>query len=186
MEALTKGSELSKEPEIVPSGLLAAWFIYQRELEAFFKDDPDVDVGQLFEGSVVGKDTTYYLDVIVRDAVKAVALDRILNKEVWFGDVTLGIGVVDKSKDKGYEGFFDVAFKDNPYVKNIVRKTDAFGQEHTFIVTKPEVVQIPADNTGDLYGYINFVSSEIAMNLFISNAGTHFCIPDLSKSETEE
>ena len=151
--------------------LSAPWYTYQRQLEALFAKDEDIEVGQLYDLEE-GPELWIYIDT----EKKYEAFDVLFPKYVEFGNVKLKLVL----KYRGPHEAEDLSqrvkdlFEGNERVKEIVDIKDGFGSSHTFVCFKPEVIQFFNDDTSDLYGKWSGLAQDIARDVIEADAGVHF------------
>lgn len=147
--------------------LSTPWVIYYRELEALFKEDPEV--------RVVYDEDAIEVKLYVENQDKADALTQLLPNEKEFGNITLKITVIPANKlstDK--VSLLKRAFRDNPALSFIAEHA-VFGNSITYIVFKNAVVQYYTDNLGDVYGNYSTLYQDIAKDIFPEHDGIYFC-----------
>ena len=164
--------------------LAAPWYTYRNMVAAMFEGDADVNVGEIVD-DVDGYN--YYFDLAVTNHEKAVALDKVLRKEKMFGNICLGIGVVNESPEAQKVPdveVFKTALKGNKHLKDIMQPVDPAGQEHSFVRFWPEVVQFYNDDQTDYNGNWNGLAEDIAREIFNNRRwNIQFCTA--SKKENE-
>lgn len=158
----------TKEPE----HLSAPWWIHHEKLKAMFRDDADVTVG---ENLTKDKNGNFIIDIEVSSAIKAMALDYMLKKELTFGNVKLYVNVVDTMPaDSRWLRICKEAFDMNPIVEAINTVTDPTGTTFTFPMMSASVIQYPSDNSGDYYGNTTSVPADVARDLFEADTYLRF------------
>lgn len=154
-------------------GLISPWVNFYREIEALFKDDPNIEV-TYDEGANVVK-------LYVIGEKKAEALTQLLPTERTFGSVTIYIQVIPANKlYTNRAGLFEEAFRDNPvfaYAKNVPTSFSSFGAN--YVVFKNRVVQYYNDDLSDINGLCSTLYQEIAKDIF-GEEDVFFC------TDTEE
>lgn len=143
------------------------WVTFAREVYKLFEKDPEVVVDYDNDGPT--------LKILVANNTKAEALAELIPTEKRFGNVTLGISVIPDNEDEAEVELFRRAFAGNPAVTDIQTVTDMFGNEKSFVVFEPVVVQFPNDNVADLHGVTSTLFQDIALGLFEGDAGVSFC-----------
>lgn len=144
------------------------WVSYYHEVQAFFKEDPDVRV--LFD------DVKYEIRLYVEDPEKADALSQLLKPEVVFGSVVLSIIVVPSNKvTTSKESLFEKAFKNNEAVSFLYCVKSIFSNDLLYVVFEKEVVQCYTDDLGDIYGVRSTLYQNIAKEIFKEYDGVFFC-----------
>lgn len=155
-------------------GLASPWVIFARELTVLFDKDPEIEV-------VYKEEDDPEVILYVESEEKAEALAEILPPLKTFGNVVLPITVVPaNSFDQTKMSIFETAFKGNPAV-SYTENVNAFGNELGFIVFKPEVVQYPADDIGDINGIESTLYEEIARDVFEDTENVYFCTDIVDK-----
>ena len=158
-------------------GLSAPWILFYHEVEAFFKNDPEV--------TVVYDEDKNRLNLYVDNAEKADALSRMIPVEKDFGTVTLEIAIIPSNKVRESKAFFSssikgdfdlllAAFKGNNSVADIV-KIDTFTNPFIYVIFKPEVVQYFTDSLNDAHGLCSTLNQEIAKNIFEPVDCVYYC-----------
>ena len=148
--------------------LSAPWVIFYKEIEALFKEDPEVKT----EFDEDAKAIRLYVD----EAEKAEALSQLLPSERTFGNVTVSITVVPANRlGANRIGLFQTAFKGNgafAYAKTV---EGSLGLSLSYVVFKRTVVQFFADNLQDVAGNRSTLYQELAADVFGEDAGVCFC-----------
>ena len=147
--------------------LSTPWVIFYREVEAMFKDDPEV--------RVVFNEEEPEVKLYVENAEKADALIQLLPKKVDFGNVELKVTVIPANKlGTNKASLFEKAFKGNPAF-SFITGHNIFNKPMTYVVFKNKVVQYYTDNLGDIYGNCSTLYQEIAKDIFGKHEGVYFC-----------
>lgn len=150
----------------------APWETYNKKIKALFEKDPDITVGDIYDGD---GDTTYAFDIEVNNHEKYVALDRLISGVKEFGNVTVGITLYDEENEvSDILDLYKTLFKGNPIVKEIQTATDPTGTEWDYVLFVPEVVQFPDDDLTDYNGNWNGLAEDIAREFFVDR-GVNFC-----------
>ena len=144
---------------------LSPWETYYNEINAMFKWDKDVQV--------VFNEAARQIVIYVENDAKASALAELLPKKKEFGTVELEIEVVPADEFITAENIYDMAFRGNPAVADIITTTGVF--KATYIVFKCEVVQYFDDNIGDIFGNCSTLYQDIAKNIFNQKEGVFYC-----------
>jgi len=149
--------------------LSSPWMNYYHEINAFFKDDPDVQIIYDMEENEI--------KLYVADNKKAVALSELLPTEKVFGNVPLKITVVlpNSYSRVPCEQLFDAALKNNPALSFIKTIQGIMTNNITYVVFKNAVVQYYNDNLGDYYGNCSTLYENIARDIFNEVEGVFFC-----------
>ena len=116
----------------------------------------------------------------------ALALDRVLNRRVVFGNVTLQINLYDMENETFDEAIklYETIFAGNRIVKDIKDVPDQAGFHHGFVRFQPEIVQFYADDITDYNGNFNGLAEDIARELFSDVVhGVNFCTADLKEND---
>lgn len=159
----------------------APWYAYHKKVKVLFGGDPDIEVGDIYTNPE-GHAFNYAFDICVRKHEKFKALEKVMPEEVGFGNVTLGIFLMDMENLFDAEhpvGLYAAIFDGNPLIKDIKEVTDFTGTLHGFVRFKPEVVQFFHDDISDYNGLWSGLAQDIAKEVFIGNAFVHFCTADL-------
>ena len=148
--------------------LVSPWVNFYREIQALFKDDPDV--------KVVYNEDDNKVNLYVEKTDKADALSQILPTEKEFGNVVLKIEVIPANKIKinSTLDLFNIAFKDNPAFSYSQRVDGIFSNSLDYVVFKNKVVQYFNDDLGDINGIKSTLYQDIAKDVF-DDTTIHFC-----------
>ena len=147
------------------------WTTYYRKLVALFNGDEDVKI------EYDNGDTT--VSIYVEGEAKADAIERLLPKEVDFGNVTLTINVVPANTVDATLNDLKIAFAGNKNVTDIVTTGGGFGTfPMTYVVFKKEVIQFFNDDLTDLHGLCSTLNEDIAKEVFGDINGVCFCTDD--------
>lgn len=151
--------------------IVSPWVNYFRELEALFKNDPDIKITY----DNIKRVVTLY--ICGQD--KYDALSQLLPAEKMFGNVKLEINLVPDNKlNLTKIDLFRRAFSGNPIVNDIITIPNAeLGSTNDFdyVVFKKEVVQYHNDSLGDPHGNCSTLYQEIAKDVFPEHGGIYFC-----------
>ena len=162
----------------------APWYTYRKKVNALFEQDPDIEVGEVYEPEDGNADFAF--DIEVKNHDKFLALDRALAKQKKFGNVTLSITLFDEENADGtedYAALYETIFQGNPILKDVKKVTDFAGTPPGFVRFQPEVIQFPDDDTSDYNGNWNGLAEDIAREVFAEGyRGVSFCTAD--KRET--
>lgn len=162
--------------------LSAPWSIYRNKVNALFELDKEIDVGEVEHMS----DGVYAFDVVVYSHEKYLALDRVLNRCVRFGNVTLVVNLTDAENEPEDDTIklYETIFSGNRIVKDIKDVVDQAGVHHGFIRFWPEVVQFFADDLTDYDGNWNGLAEDIAREVFDDVAhGVFFCTASIEENK---
>ena len=167
--------------------LEAPWNTYQKKVDALFRQDPDIEVGELYPE----EDGSFGLDIEVMNHEKFLALDRMMPAQVKFGNVKLMIHLYDEENEELSEtsplDLLKIIFEGNPIVKDTKVATDPSGVPHMFVRFVPEVVQFFDDDISDYNGNWNGLAEDIAREVFDGKANeVNFCTADLRENENGE
>ncbi len=148
--------------------LAAPWIVYANQVEAMFKEDPDVK----FEYD----DNEKIITLRVNGDDKADALTQLLPAEQNFGGVTLILRVIPANDTETTTmDLFRRAFGGNPIISEFVSAETLWGPLN-FVVFKPKVVQYYDDELYDLNGVKTTIYQDLAKELFdVSDEGIFFC-----------
>ena len=150
--------------------LAAPWTTYYRQIQAIFKEDPEIKV--LYDA------TEPAIKIYVDNVLKADALSQLFPTEKVFGNVTLKITIVPSNKLAGQDGrgLIKDAFSGNGAVSFIYEVTDAMlSNPMIFVVFKKEVVQFFNDDISSVYGLCSTLYETLAKDLFDGIKGVFFC-----------
>ena len=156
------------------------WTTYWRQLEALFNEDPDIEVGQLYD-----TDDKKEIWIYVSNEKKFRALNNLLPKYHTFGNVKVK-NVIKLKGAADHDDFQDLKdlFEGNPRVAEIKEAVDFAGVPHLFINFNPEVIQFPNDDTSDYYGLYTGLTEDIAREVFeMEYNGAHFSTAPIRKEE---
>lgn len=146
------------------------WYTYQRELEALFAGDPEIEVGQLYE-----LEDRIELWIYAHNEKKYRALLNLLPTYPDFGNVKVK-NVIKFKDEKAQDIYQDIKdlFEGNPNVSEIKEITDFASAKHMFVEFKPEVIQFYNDDTSNPYGNWNGLAQDIAKDVLDTAGGIHF------------
>lgn len=148
--------------------LSAPWVIFYKEIEALFKEDPEVKTEFDEDANTI----TLYVD----NEEKAEALSQLLHAERTFGNVTVALTVVPGNRLRANRlGIFQAAFKGNPAFAYAKTVEGTFGLTLSFVVFRKKVVQFFADNLKDVAGNRSTLYQDLAADVFGEDAGFSFC-----------
>ena len=143
------------------------WVIYFRQVEALFKEDPDVKVE--FDSE------TYTLTLHVEGWAKAEAIEKLLPQEKEFGNVIVKVKVIPANTDNVDRiTLLKKAFEGNPAVDDII-KAEVFGNTMNYVIFKKEVVQYYNDDISDFFGVCSTLYQDIAKEVLGEDEGVYFC-----------
>lgn len=148
--------------------LSSPWINFYREIQALFKDDPDIKIDYNDEEKVI--------KLFVEGDEKADALMRLLPTEKSFGNVVIRIQVVPANdSDVSRVELFQKAFEGNPvlsYIKTVDPAPFVFGA--SYVVFKNKVVQYFNDDLSDVNGLRSTLYQDIAEDVFGICDNTYF------------
>lgn len=165
-------------------GLQSPWVTYRNLLNAMFKDDQEVEVGNVEDdGNGTG---IYTVRVLVHNYDKFLAMKDVLHQSIVMGNITLNIELVcdvdtDDDQETDIEKLKKV-FQGNRIVKDFREVKDIAGATHNFVLFWPEVVQFWNDDMSDFYGNWNGLAEDIARSLFKVDGSINFCTADLREN----
>ena len=151
--------------------LEAPWNTYRKMINALFKYDPEIEVGDVVD-TIGIESVDYTISIKVRNHRKFEALQKLLPDRKVFGSVVVAIYLYDMENDKknDIEMFKDL-FRDNPIVSNFEKIKLPDGSERNFVCFRPEVIQFYDDDISDCYGNYNGLAEDIARAVFGDRAG---------------
>lgn len=153
------------------------WVVYQRQVQALFENDPDVEI-ETAQGKE-GPEITLY----VEKSLKAAALARMLPECKDFGSGTVcrlsvvpgnGATAMPKAPEDAAE-LAMAAFSGNAAVDEIRQVSKGLFKDLAYVAFKREVVQFPADNLGDINGNWNGLYETVAREVCERAYGICFC-----------
>lgn len=173
-----------------PLRISAPWQEYRNKLAALLNPDPDIAVGDVKSSTIPGYD--YFLTIYVSDHKKYLALSKLLDQEVCFGQVKMQIEIYDYGyifvEQASRIGKYNILFKGNPLFAGIWCVADQYGNEHGYVQFKPEVVQYFNDDIGDANGQWSGLAQDIAKKIFHRESwatGVSFCTTKITEPEEE-
>lgn len=155
--------------------LLSPWQVWYRDVDALFKEDPEV--------RVVFDNDTYELTLYVDNADKADALAQLMPVEKEFGNVTVKVLVV-PCNTNGKKVSVPLNPRTNPYARalkgngalaDIQVVSGIMVNDIIYVIFRKRVVQYYIDNLGDAYGNRSTLYQDIAANVFEMTDGICFC-----------
>ena len=162
-----------KKPNIQ---LRAPWLIHYEKIKALFARDSEVCV-TFDEGARI-------LSLYVASPRKADAIARLMTDRIDFGGVMVYIRIVPGNKTDAHEPLpenpspcelMSAAFDGNTAVTQIRQVSKGLFRGLCYVVFAKEVVQIPADNLGDINGNESTLMETIARNVFLPTVPAYFC-----------
>ena len=148
--------------------LAAPWITFYREIEALFKDDPEINV--IFD------EDDLVIRLWVENAAKADALNQLLPAEKSFGNVTVKISVIPANMSAPSRiSLIETAFKGNPAFAFTESAEGIFTNPIHYVVFTNKVVQYYNDDLSDFYGNCSTLYQYIADDVIGSSEGICFC-----------
>lgn len=159
-------------------GLSSPWVIFYNEINALFKDDPDI--------RIVYKEDEQEINLYVNIPTKAAALSELLPVEKVFGAVTVKVNVIPANKEATINcrtqllnseagSLYRNALRANPHFEDVAEVTGVFDNPLTYVIFKKEVIQYFNDSLGDINGVCSTLAQNIAEDIFIYKNGVFFC-----------
>jgi hypothetical protein len=149
----------NKKPEVTTENvaLSSPWMTYYKKLVALFGDDPELNV--------LWNDDTKSITIESTNTFKIMALEKLLNPVVTFGNITVTVSCrVKDGAEESLSAIFKTAFAGNPHFKGIIEKK-VVAMDETFVLFKNEVIQFFNDDTTDYYGNWNGLSEDIMRDI---------------------
>ena len=143
------------------------WIEYYRKLEAMFGPDPDIKV-EFDEDEM-------HIKLYVESHEKATALDELLPVQKDFGNVSVFIEVIPANDEPKRIDYIKRAFEGNPAFSYATTIEGIMSNPISYVVFKPEVVQIWSDNLSDVNGLTSTLMAEIAKEIIGQDDGIFFC-----------
>ena len=180
---LFKKNETTNHYERV--SLEAPWYSYCKKLQALFKLDDDIEVGDVID--LQDDEYSFGIGIEVRNHEKFQALSRLMPEKVTFGNVNVRLDIFDEENvDIPVDelSLFETLFDGNPLVKDIRSTVDQAGTKHSFVRFQPEVIQFFDDNLQDYNGNWTGLAQDIAREVFAHSPAVNFCTADIREKET--
>ena len=147
--------------------LSAPWVTRYREIEALFREDPDIHIVYDEENNTV----KLYVD----NQDKVAALESLLPQVYQFGNVDLHVEIIPANDTFLSRGdMFAIAFQNNPVLSRIASAPSVFTNPMEYVVFKNKVVQYYNDDISDIHGNCSTLYQEIAKNVFGEQDGVYF------------
>lgn len=148
--------------------LQAPWILYFRRLKQLFQYDTDVRVER--------GDSDEEIYLYVNGIHKYEALDKLIQKEKQFGNITVKITIVpDNDVEATWTELFEDAFKGNPVFKFGKHVSGQLGT-FDFIVFTAIPAQYYSDNLFDYKGCTTELFEDMAKDIFeIGDDAVRFC-----------
>ena len=148
--------------------LSAPWYLFYRQINALFGEDPDVLVQYEEDENIV--------TLRVNGQEKAYAIAEILPTEKAFGNVVMKINVVPANKPKTKLGIYKKAFEGNPvFSYALAVDTGMTSNTFNFVVLKHKICQFFNDNLGDPHGNYTALYEDVARDVFENPDQILFC-----------
>lgn len=142
------------------------WNRLVSEMKALFGEDKDINIQYDADNLEI--------KLYVRDPAKADALTQLLPEQQVFGNVAVKVTVIPANQfSETKADLMEVAFKNNPVLKKVLRLHTPFG-EYDYVVFRKEVVQFYNDNLADPHGNESTLYEDIARDVFV-DSGIFFC-----------
>lgn len=156
-------------------GLSSPWVLFYHEVEAFFKNDPEINV--------VYNEEENFLKLYVDNQVKADALMNLMPQQKEFGSVTLPIIIIPSNEKVTFHAPFAKADTKNLIaaalegnnILSAIYETTLFSHPITYVVFKPQVIQYFTDSLADINGLCSTLAQEIAKDIFTEIDGVYYC-----------
>ena len=146
--------ENTKEKEVA---LSSPWMTYYKKLVALFGDDPELDV--------LWDDDTKTVTIESVNTFKIMALEKLLNPTVVFGNITVTVKcLVKNGAEESLSAVFKTAFAGNPHFSQVI-DAKVVAMNETFVLFQPEVIQFFNDDTTDYYSNWNGLSEDIMRDI---------------------
>ncbi len=168
--------ETEKSIALTNVGLSSPWSIYYKQLEAFFKRDPDIEMAF--------NDKEYIITMRVKGAAKAEALSELLPATKQFGNVTVQLIIVPANAGDSRLELFERALDGNPIVNDVI-ETHSFGMDAAYIIFKREVVQYFNDDLSDAHGVCSTLYQDLAKEIFGEETGIFFSTDIIDVTESD-
>ena len=150
--------------------LSSPWQTYVNELAVMFENDPEVQV--------MYDETKYEVKLYIwKNHQKAEALEKLLNHEKQFGNITLKITVVPPNGVEAETDILEVfrkAFEGNNAMLGVLPVESPMGT-YRYVVFENKVVQFYNDQLDDPHGYKTTLYQEIAKDIFADGLAVNYC-----------
>lgn len=143
------------------------WIEYYRKLEAMFGPDPDIRV-EFDEDEM-------HIKLYVESHEKATALDELLPVQKDFGNVSVFIEVIPANNEPKRIDYIKRALEGNPAFSYATTIEGIMSNPISYVVFKPEVIQIWSDNLSDVNGLTTTLMAEIAKEIIGQDDGIFYC-----------
>lgn len=180
---LFRKNEETKQIERV--SLEAPWYSYCKKLQALFKLDKDIRVGDVLDFH--DDEYSYVIPIEVRSHRKFIAISRLIPEKVSFGNVHVRMDIFDEENTENITdevSLYETLFDGNPIVKDIRTVTGLGGVQYSYVRFQPEVIQFFDDNLADYNGNWTGLAQDIAREVFSASPAVNFCTADLREKQT--
>lgn len=154
--------------------LSAPWEIYCRKVQALFSKDPEIAVSGIAQRS-----GTRVMTIQTCNMDKYNALMQVFPTVKFFGDAALQIDIRLPNEDEfklDLQNLMEDLFDGNEAVDKVCVSLDPFGNEQTYVMFKPEVMQFFNDNIRDYNGICTTVAENLARDVLEKDAEqVNFC-----------
>lgn len=150
---------------------------FNNKVRALFAGDKDIEVSEIYKPDE-GDESYFAFDIMVRNHKKFMALNSVVPPVVVFGNLSLGICVLDIENEQVETDpaqLFIAIFEGNPHIKDVKQAIDVAGLTHAYVRFKPEVIQFFNDDLSDFDRNWSGLAQDIARDLFKVGFGVHFC-----------
>lgn len=164
----------------------ALWYAMNKKVRALFENDPEVQVGDIFQPDASARADVAF-SIVVKNRRKLNAMKEMIPEFMEFGNVTLRVFVLDAEGELTGETpaeLLSAIFEGNTIVKDIKTCSDFAGSEHTFLRFWPEVIQFFHDDISDYNGNWSGLAQDIAREVFVGNPFVHFCTASVRENES--
>ena len=143
--------------------ILPPWSISIKKISALFDGDPQIACNVNWGGSAPS------IVLSCNNGDKVAALQQILPDEIYFGGVTLTVGIDGTPSNRAFatkKELFETAFAGNPCFAYAVTPGDeTWWLSTTYVVFQNCVVQFFADNLNDCHGVISCLYEDLAREI---------------------
>lgn len=134
------------------------WFIYYREIEALFGEDPDIKI-EFDEENLT-------IRMFVEGQDKSDALDKLLSAQKEFGNVVVNIEIIPANKNETKLDIFKKAFAGNPVFSYGVGVEGIMTNPIYYVVFKHKICQFWSDSLSDVNGLTSMLYEDVARDIF--------------------
>ena len=164
------------------------WNTYNNMVRVLFDVDPEITVGNIYKASEEDQNEyTYAFEIATTNKDKFVALNKLMDQYITFGNVIVKQVIIDNSGDETnpYIELYENLFNGNPNLKDIKSITDPAGRQHHYIRFQPEVLQFYNDDLTDYNGNKSCLAEDIAYEMFSNNmdSSINFCTADIREND---